>query len=180
MAEHKIIFTGTTGAGKTTAIRAVSEVDPINTDVRNTDAEFAKAMTTAGLDYGELTLDKGEKLRLYGTPGQQRFDFMWQIIGRGALGLVVLVDNSRPHPLSDLDLYINGFRKLIDERACVIAVGRLDSHPQPSLERYAAHLEARGILCPLIGIDVREREQVVQLLDLLLLQLESKAGSEES
>ena len=69
MIEHKIIFTGTTGAGKTTAIAAVSEITPLNTDVRNTDPEVAKAMTTTGLDYGELTLGQNEKLRLYGMSG---------------------------------------------------------------------------------------------------------------
>jgi len=178
--EHKILFTGTTGAGKTTAIRAVSEVVPINTDVRNTDPEFAKAMTTAGLDYGELTLDKGEKLRLYGTPGQHRFNFMWSILARGALGVVILVDNSRPQPLDDLDAYLQGFRQLIDEGACVIAVGRLDSHPHPGLERYARHLEARHVLCPVVDTDVREAAQVVQLLELLLLQLESKTTGRQA
>lgn len=176
MIEHKIIFTGTTGAGKTTAIAAVSEVPPVNTDVRNTDESVAKAMTTAGMDYGELTLSGGDKLRLYGTPGQQRFDFMWQILGRGALGLVILVDNSRPQPLADLDLYVDGFARLIEDGACVIAVGRMQTHPQPDLSQYGAHLQSRNVLCPVIAVDVREPEQVVQLLDLLLLQLESKAG----
>ena len=69
MTEHKILFTGTMGAGKTTAIAAVSEIPPMRTDVRNTDDSVSKATTTVGLDYGELTLDNGEKLRLYGTPG---------------------------------------------------------------------------------------------------------------
>ena len=180
MIEHKIIFTGTTGAGKTTAIRAVSEIEPINTDVRNTDAEFAKAMTTAGLDYGELTLENGEKLRLYGTPGQKRFNFMWQIIGRGALGVVILVDNSRPQPLADLDVYLSGFRALIDEGACVIGVGRMETHPRPGLEQYSSHLESRSILCPVVQVDVRGADDVVGVLELLLLQLESKTAGTAS
>lgn len=180
MIDHKIIFTGTTGAGKTTAIRAISEVVPLDTDVRNTDAQFAKATTTAGLDYGEVTLDKGEKLRLYGTPGQQRFDFMWSILAQGALGLVVLVDNSRPRPLDDLDVYLQGFRSLIDEAACVVVVGRLETHPEPSLERYALHLQERRVLCPVLGADVREAAQVGQVLDVLLLQIESRMEGQTS
>lgn len=176
MIEYKIIVTGTTGAGKTTAIAAVSDIRPLNTDVRNTDAAFGKATTTAGLDYGEVTLGGGEKLCLYGTPGQQRFDFMWEILGRGALGLLILVDNSRPDPLSDLDIYLKGFQDLIAQCACVVAVGRLDTHPSPGLDRYGIHLESRRVLCPVVEADVRERAQVVQLLDLLLLQLESRAG----
>jgi signal recognition particle receptor subunit beta len=175
--EHKIIFTGTTGAGKTTAIGAVSEIEPINTDVRNTDAQFSKAMTTAGLDYGELTLDNGEKLRLYGTPGQERFGFMWSILAKGALGVVILIDNSRADPIADLDKYVSGFRALIDEGACVISIGRMAQHPTPGLEEYATHLAAQGVLCPIVEADVRDAAEVTQLVELLLLQLESKTGA---
>jgi uncharacterized protein len=175
MTEHKILFTGTTGAGKTTAIGRVSEIPPISTDVRNTDPAVRKAMTTAGLDYGELTLDNGEKLRLYGTPGQSRFDFMWSILSRGALGLVILIDNSQPDPLGELDIYLTGFAKLIASAGCVIGVGRMETHPQPDLERYVAHLEQRDVLCPVLPVDVREPAQVIQLLELLLLQFETKS-----
>lgn len=174
MIEHKILFTGVTGAGKTTAIGAVSEIPPLSTDVRNTDRLLSKAMTTVGMDYGELTLDNEEKLRLYGTPGQQRFDFMWKILSTGALGVVILIDNSQPSPLDDLDRYLKGFAKLIDETACVVAVGRLETHPQPGIDQFVSHLEKRGVLCPVLPADVRERDQVVQILELLLLQLESK------
>lgn len=180
MIEHKILFTGTTGAGKTTAIAGVSEIPPLSSDVRNTDAMFAKAMTTAGLDYGELTLDNGEKLRLYGTPGQARFDFMWKILSRGALGLIVLIDNSRPQPLEDLEVYLKGFEALIAQTGCVVAVGRLDTHPSPDLEQFAQRLATNGVVCPVVPIDVREAAQVVQLLELLLLQLESRNQEEVS
>ncbi len=172
--EHKILFTGVAGAGKTTAIGAVSEIPPMRTDVKNTDASLGKDTTTVGLDYGELTLDGGEKLRLYGTPGQVRFDFMWQILARGALGLIILVDNRRPDPLADLDMYLAGFKKLIADTACVVAIGRTETHPSPSLDQFAAHLEAQGILCPVLPTDVRDTAQVTQLLELLMLQLETK------
>ncbi len=172
--ESKILFSGTTGAGKTTAIGAVSEIPPISTDVRNTDADISKAMTTAGMDYGELTLDGGDKLRLYGTPGQERFSFMWGILSKGALGLILLIDNSRPDPLTDLDLYVKGFAPLIRSTGCVVGVGRMPQHAQPSLDDFAQRLEQHDLSCPVIEVDVRERDQVVQMLELLLLQLETK------
>lgn len=171
--EHKILFTGTMGAGKTTAISAVSEIVPISTDVRNWDLTVHKAMTTVGLDYGELTLENGEKLRLYGTPGQSRFDFMWKILSRGALGLVILIDNSRPDPLADLDMYLDGFADLIRRTSCVIGVGKMEGHPLPHIDAFAERLEKKGVLCPVFPADVRDPEQVLQLLDLLLIQLES-------
>jgi signal recognition particle receptor subunit beta len=71
MREYKIVFTGTMGAGKTTAIAAISETPPVVTDVANNDASLAKAKTTVGLDFGQLTLDTGDRLRLFGTPGRR-------------------------------------------------------------------------------------------------------------
>ena len=85
MNEYKILITGTMGAGKTTAIAAISEVPPIMTDVQNNDTSNSKLTTTVGLDYGELSLDGGDKLRIYGTPGQERFAFMWKVLAKGAL-----------------------------------------------------------------------------------------------
>ncbi len=178
MSEHKILFSGSTGAGKTTAIGMVSEVPPLSTDVRNTDSGLAKSMTTVGMDYGEVTLEGGDKLRLYGTPGQKRFEFMWKILSKGALGLIILIDNRQPDPLADLDMYLDGFALLIAETACVVAVGRTETHPIPGLEQFSSHLESRGVLCPVLAADVRDADQVLQLLELLLLQLETKIPSE--
>jgi signal recognition particle receptor subunit beta len=173
MPEHKILFTGTMGAGKTTAIGAVSESPPVRTEARNTDTEVDKATTTVGLDYGELTLDNGETLRLYGTPGQKRFDFMWKILARGALGVVILVDNSRPDPLADLEVYLDGFAELIEKTACVVAVGRMETHPEPDLDAYARRMQDKGVMCPVLPANVTDPQQVVQLLELLLIQLEA-------
>lgn len=172
--ETKILFTGTTGAGKTTAIGAISEIEPLSTDVRNTDVNVSKAMTTAGMDYGEVTLEGGDKLRLYGTPGQERFSFMWSILSKGAMGLIILIDNSRPDPLADLDLYVKGFMALAREQACVVGIGRMTEHPQPSLDDFAERLATHALACPVVEVDVRERAQVLQLMELLLLQLEIK------
>jgi uncharacterized protein len=180
LTEYKILFSGTAGAGKTTAIGAVSDIAPLGTDVKNSDAELSKDMTTVGLDYGEITLGGMDKLRLYGTPGQQRFDFMWKILARGALGLIILIDNRQRDPLADLDMYLAGFADLIANTACVVAVGRMDERPIPDIEHFAEHLELRGILCPVLPIDVRDKSQVVQVLELLLLQIEDSATQEQT
>lgn len=172
MSDCKILFTGTMGAGKTTAIAAISEIIPLNTDVYNHDESVLKAMTTVGLDYGEVTLESGEKLRLYGTPGQQRFDFMWQILAKGALGLVILIDNSRPDPLADLDIYLDGFTDLIKSAGCVVGIGKTETHPHPDLDLFAEKMQAKGFLKPVLAADVRDPLQVLQLLDLLIMQLE--------
>jgi signal recognition particle receptor subunit beta len=173
MREHKILITGTMGAGKTTAIAAVSEVPPVVTDVVNTDASVDKKTTTVGFDFGMLTLDNGDRLRLFGTPGQARFDFLWKILARNTLGLLILVDNSRPQPLQDLQTYIDGFAEQLGTLPCVVGVGRLPTHAEPSLDDYATYLGAQGLAIPLLEVDVRKRDDVLLLLDTLLAQIEA-------
>lgn len=170
----KLVFAGSMGAGKTTAIRTISEIVPITTEVGNTDlSEFAKDETTVAMDYGELTLRSGEKLGLYGTPGQVRFDFMWRIVATGALGAVILIDNSRPDPLADLNRYVSAFHDLAASGALVVAVGRMDTHPSPSLEDYFARLDEMQLMVPVMPGDMRERADVLDVLDVLFHQIES-------
>jgi len=172
MAILKILISGPPGAGKSTAIRAISEVAPVNTDVANTDPDLAKELTTAGLDYGELTLDCGQRLLLYGTPGQERFDFMWRILARGALGIIILLDSRRSDLPADLDMYLGALRQPGARTACVVALTHSEQ-AAPDLERLSLHLQTRDLLCPVVTSDVRQREAVIALMDLLLLQLES-------
>lgn len=173
MVEHKIIITGPMGAGKTTAIAAVSEIDPIVTDVVNNDTSVNKEMTTVGFDYGQLTLDNGDRIRLFGTPGQERFKFMWQTLAKSALGVIILADNSRPDPLADLAVYLDGFADQLKTLPCVVGVGRSETHPLPDLQQYADKLENAGHVFPLLPIDVRIKSDVVLLVDTLLSQIEA-------
>lgn len=179
MREHKILITGTVGAGKTTAIGLVSEIAPVVTDVYNSDTTIDKARTTVGLDFGQLTLDNGDRVRLFGTPGQARFDFLWKILARNALGLIVLTDNSRPDPLADLSVYLNGFSEALRTLPCVVGVGRLQSHPVPTLDDYAERLMATGRVFPILEVDVRSRSDVLLLIDTLLMQLEADMREEK-
>jgi uncharacterized protein len=172
--EYKLIFAGSMGAGKTTAIHAISEIPPVLTDVHNSDqASHAKATTTAAMDYGEVTLAGGDKLRLYGTPGQLRFDFMWQILAEGALGVVLLVDNSRPDPVDDLRAYLHAFRQTVAGSRAVVGIGRTETHPSPALEAYCAVADACGVTVPVLSVDVRRRDDVLLLLNVLFTQIEA-------
>lgn len=178
MSEIKLLFAGPMGAGKTTAIRAISEIEPISTEVANTDFdECNKAETTVAMDYGELTLDTGHVVHLYGSPGQRRFEFMWPLLAQGALGVIVLLDNSRPDPLADLSGFLDAFAAQIDGGRIVVAVGRLDTHAQPSLDAYIDAIAARGQFLPVLDADVRRREDVLGVLDVLFSQIET-AGSD--
>lgn len=170
----KIVFTGSVGAGKTTAIEAISEIDPISTEVKpSEDSVLArKSSTTVAMDYGELTLDTETKLYLYGTPGQRRFDFMSHILMKGALGLLILIDNSHKTPLEELDYYLNLNAEFLLANPAVIGITHYDEICQPSVDDYYSVLKEHGDFWPVIQADARQPEDVVLLLHTLLAILQ--------
>lgn len=173
--EYKLVFVGPMGAGKTTAISAISEIRPVTTEAANTrHSECDKDTTTVAMDYGELTLPDGARLRLYGTPGQERFEFMWQIHAKGALGVVVLIDGSRPDPLADLTLYAGKFAAMVGASRMVVGVSRY-ANGDASVSRCAALLRELGIESPVVSADVRRPRDVRMLLEILFTRIEVAA-----
>lgn len=166
----KIIFTGPMGAGKTTAIAAISEIPPISTDVRCSDAEgmARKETTTVAMDYGYLNLDDGTRIHLYGTPGQERFDYMWKILTQGGIGLVLLLDNARPDPIADMIFYLDAFSAFIQETGAVIGITRVDVSQAFTLNDYQQALFQRGQILPAFEVDVRQTNDVKILIHALL------------
>jgi uncharacterized protein len=93
----KIVVTGPVGAGKTTFIRTISEIDVVDTDRKPTDETAQmKSGTTVAMDFGRITLDGDMWVQIYGTPGQSRFDFMWDILIQGTHGYILLVPAHLP------------------------------------------------------------------------------------
>lgn len=172
-ANHKIIFTGPVGAGKTTAIASISEIDPITTDEVATDmARNRKPKTTVAMDYGQITLGANEKVHLYGTPGQERFDFMWDILTKGGIGLILLLDNTRPTPFKDMKFYIESFRNFIEQTRLVIGVTQMDIRQSPTIDEYNNQLGALALEAPIFEVDARRKEDVSALVQALLLSLD--------
>lgn len=173
MPQLKFIFTGTPGAGKTTAIAAISDYPPVSTDALVTDDLIeVKEGTTVAMDFGELTLDSGERIGLYGTPGQERFRHMWEILINGGLGLIILVDNSRPDPIADLKIYLDNFKQFILDTGAVIGITRSDLNPKIGLQNYQDFLEKEGWVLPIFEADARSKDDVLLLLDMLMATVE--------
>ncbi len=108
----KIVVTGPFNAGKTQFIRSISEIDVVSTERMITDgAQVVKGETTVAMDFGRITVDEELVLYLFGTPGQKRFDFMWEILSEGMLGFVVLVDSARPETFHEARMLVDRFRQ---------------------------------------------------------------------
>lgn len=107
----KMVVTGPFSAGKTQFIRSISEIDVVATERKITsDPERIKEETTVAMDFGRITVDEELVLYLFGTPGQKRFDFMWEILSEGMLGFVVLIDSSRPETFREAKRILEVFR----------------------------------------------------------------------
>ena len=108
----KVVVTGPFNAGKTEFISSISEIDVVSTEQKITDGSLVvKGQTTVAMDYGRITVDKDLILYLFGTPGQKRFDFMWDILAEGMLGFVVLVDSARPETFREAKMILDRFRR---------------------------------------------------------------------
>lgn len=173
MSNHKIIFTGPVGAGKTTAIASISDIAPLRTDEAASDmTRNHKPETTVALDYGLINLTGGERIHLYGTPGQERFDFMWDILTEGGIGLVLLLNNSRPDPFQDLHFFVNAFKPFIDQTTVAIGITRTDETDSPTVADYHMQLQSEACKLPIFEVDARRREDVSLLVEALLYSLD--------
>ncbi len=169
----KIIFTGPVGAGKTTAIDAISDIKIVKTDEYASDmTKSRKPQTTVAMDYGLIQLGENERVHLYGTPGQERFDFMWDILTKGGIGLILLLDNTRKDPFRDMKFYTNAFRDFIAREQMVVGVTRMDLQRKPGISDYRNWLKALEIEAPVFEIDARDNSDVTALLQALLYSLD--------
>jgi len=107
----KMVVTGPFSSGKTKFIQSVSEIDVVATERKITsENERIKETTTVAMDFGRITVDDELVLYLFGTPGQKRFDFMWEILSEGMLGFIVMVDSSRPETFREARRILETFR----------------------------------------------------------------------
>jgi signal recognition particle receptor subunit beta len=174
---YKVLFTGPVGAGKTTAIRTISDNLPMMTDVAATDeTRDRKPSTTVAMDYGVIRLGRHEVVHLYGTPGQDRFDFMWEILQEGALGLLILVDNARPDPVGDLVRFLDAYAAFITTSGVAVGITRTDLAAAPARQAYVDALAGRGLRCPVFAVDARDHRDVSLLLQSLLYCLDPEAS----
>lgn len=173
MIEHKIVILGSMGAGKSTLVRAVAQGQVVDTDVDNTDAASAKAATTVAMDYADVALPNGDRMRLFGTPGQTRFSFIWPILLEGAAGALVLLDASGEDPATELDRYLDVLAEHAPTVPVAIGMTKLDLAAPLVMQQLSAHADARGQALPMVPVDARDAGQILMLMDVLMTQIET-------
>jgi uncharacterized protein len=171
--EHKIVVLGAMGAGKSTLVRALAGDRVVDTDVANTDGASDKLSTTVAMDYADIDLPNGDRLRLYGTPGQARFDFIWPVLLQGASGVLVLADATAPDLGVELDRYLLALREHAPDVAAAIGVSKLDLAPHADLDALATRAAEVLHALPVVPFDPRADVTVMMLMDVLMSEIEA-------
>ncbi|MEA2008343.1 MAG: ATP/GTP-binding protein [Chloroflexota bacterium] len=172
----KMVVTGPFSSGKTEFIQSVSEIDVVSTERKiSSEAEKIKETTTVAMDFGRITIDDDLVLYLFGTPGQKRFDFMWEILSEGMLGFVVMVDSSRPETFREARRILETFRAYAPT-PYIVTANKQDIPDAWAVEdmRIALRLSPEVKLLPCVATDKETvKNALLELLYGILAKMEA-------
>jgi small GTP-binding protein len=173
----KMVVTGPFNAGKTEFIQSVSEIDVVATErkISSVDERTAKDATTVAMDFGRITVDEDLVLYLFGTPGQKRFDFMWEILSEGMLGFIVMIDSTRPETFREARSILATFRAYAPT-PYVVAANKQDMEDAWELGdmRHALRLDPQVKLLPCVATERKTvKEVLLELLYSILAEMET-------
>lgn len=161
----KIVVTGPFAAGKTSLIQTISDITVLGTERAVTDETRArKEATTVAMDFGRMSFQENLSLFLFGTPGQQRFEVMWEVLSEGMIGFVLLVDSTDTRSVAEAETVLEAFRAYADV-PFVVGVTHLDGRPDAAeaVEDVRRALDL-GDEADVVACDPRSREDVKALL----------------
>lgn len=175
MQSVKVVITGPFNAGKTTFIKAVSEITVLSTERQVSDVSGeGGGETTVAMDFGRITVSDEVVLYLFGTPGQARFSFMWETLSEGMLGFVLLVDATELDTLTDAREMIGFFTDMSDV-PFVVAANKVAADDTEMIRRVRSDLQLPDRV-PLLPVDAREKDSVKAVLLGLLYEIVESMG----
>jgi uncharacterized protein len=175
----KMVVTGPFSAGKTEFISTISEIDVVSTERKITSsAEKVKDQTTVAMDFGRITVDDDLVLYLFGTPGQRRFDFMWEILSEGMLGFIVMVDSTKPETFREAKRILDTFQGYAST-PYVVAANKQDREDawEPDDLRIILRLDPAIKLLPCVALNKESVKNVLLELLYSILERMDEAGS---
>lgn len=177
----KMVVTGPFSAGKTQFIQSVSEIDVVATErkISSDEERSVKNATTVAMDFGRITVDQDLVLYLFGTPGQKRFDFMWDILTENALGLVLMLRGNSTDPVADLRTYVTEFRDFIDRTSLVVGITHSDQGGWQTRQMVSRELVAMGLPPTAMDTDARSRAHMATLVKALIYGIDPFNNAEE-
>ncbi len=174
MKHYKVVVTGPFAAGKTTFIKTVTEIAPIQTEAKTTNNEESqiKDSTTVAMDFGRIAIDEENVLHIFGTPGQFRFNYMWSILSKDAIGIILIVDSGERDQFEDAKDMLNFFRVKTDVPIVVVLNHfKEKSHTTEEELRTFMNIPQKILV---IDCDATGRESVknvlITLLNLIIMQ----------
>lgn len=172
----KMVVTGPFNAGKTEFIGSISEIDVVSTERKiSSESERIKDTTTVAMDFGRITVDNDLVLYLFGTPGQRRFDFMWEILSEGMLGFIVMVDSTRPETFREARSILETFHAYAPT-PYVVAANKQDKEEAWDVKdiRIALRLDPKVKLLPCVATYKESVKSVLlELLYSILAEMEA-------
>lgn len=160
----KVVVTGPVNSGKTTFVGSISDIPPVLTDKASSEKATA---TTVAMDFGRIDFSDGFSLLLYGTPGQPRFSFMWDILAKGMIGYVLLVEGNGPQGPKRAMEVLEAFRRIGGEPR-IVGVTKVEGRPRSSYEHIVRSELAIRETTPIVPCDARRRQDVKNALVTLL------------
>jgi uncharacterized protein len=163
----KVVITGPFNSGKTQFIKTISEIEVVSTEKKVTLPEHAaiKGETTVAMDFGRVTIGE-KKIYLFGTPGQQQFDFMWEVLTENMIGFIVIVDSSDPKRFKEAAEIIRFFKDILEE-PFVVAANKQDLPGAITIDELKKELGLNDNT-PVIACHAKDKASTRKVLETLL------------
>lgn len=166
--QHQLVFIGSFGVGKTTAIQSLSDIEVVsmeavaNAEIKVAGLDSQKTTTTIGFDYGECHLDAQESISLYGIPGQARFENVWDNLLPRCTGVVLWLFGNRANYLEDCEKWLKVLQRKKVIRKLAVALTRVESDDEKTLNACRQLVSNYHPFAPVLTADPRVRDSVLQ------------------